>query len=120
YIEQVQAVTEDIRRGRYYQLNLLRYFLVDLPEPRNLLLRMLRLQSPFSSWYEGDGRGVQLISFSPERFICVNRDAEGFCIQTFPIKGTRPRLADPKADNRIRGELAASSKDHAELAMIVD
>ena len=41
-------------------------------------------------------------------------------VRTRPIKGTRPRSADPTEDQRLLDELLASEKDRAELAMIVD
>jgi len=58
-----------------------------------------------------------LVSSSPERFLSLDamRQAE-----SRPIKGTRPRSADPVQDARLRAELAASEKDRAENVMIVD
>ncbi|MBS9765272.1 chorismate-binding protein, partial [Pseudomonas mosselii] len=53
---------------------------------------------------------------SPERFIHL---ADGM-IQTRPIKGTLPRLADADADRQQAETLAASPKDRAENLMIVD
>jgi para-aminobenzoate synthetase component 1 len=41
-------------------------------------------------------------------------------VQTRPIKGTRPRAADPARDAALVRELAASPKDRAENLMIVD
>ncbi|SQC92771.1 Para-aminobenzoate synthase component 1 [Cedecea neteri] len=41
-------------------------------------------------------------------------------IQTRPIKGTLPRLADPQADAGQAERLANSPKDRAENLMIVD
>jgi para-aminobenzoate synthetase component 1 len=41
-------------------------------------------------------------------------------VETRPIKGTRPRLHDPKADRQAAEELLASPKDRAENVMIVD
>lgn len=57
-----------------------------------------------------------ILSLSPERFIKLERQR----IETRPIKGTLPRLADPNAD-RLQGEkLAQSPKDRSENLMIVD
>jgi para-aminobenzoate synthetase component 1 len=70
--------------------------------------------APFSAFFStpfGD-----ILSSSPERFLRV---ADGR-VETRPIKGTRPRLADEIADRRQREELAASAKDRAENVMIVD
>ena len=41
-------------------------------------------------------------------------------METRPIKGTRPRAADPVLDRENAHELVTSEKDRAELAMIVD
>jgi para-aminobenzoate synthetase component 1 len=61
-------------------------------------------------------QGLALISNSPERFIQLQN---GEAI-TQPIKGTRPRGADPAADAAAAAELMASDKDRAENLMIVD
>ncbi len=41
-------------------------------------------------------------------------------MRTHPIKGTRPRGADPASDAALAAELAASEKERAENVMIVD
>ncbi len=41
-------------------------------------------------------------------------------MRTKPIKGTRPRSADPTRDAQLAYELQTSSKEHAELIMITD
>ena len=71
-------------------------------------------RAPFSAFMRLSGHGV--LSLSPERFLQLRHRK----IQTRPIKGTLPRLADPESD-RLQGEiLAASPKDRAENLMIVD
>src|SRR5207253_9208515 len=52
----------------------------------------------------------------PERFVHLRRGE----VETRPIKGTRPRVADPEEDRRQIDELLASPKDRAENIMIVD
>ena len=57
-----------------------------------------------------------LLSFSPELFVALSgREAK-----VKPMKGTRPRMADPQADAAMAEELATSIKDRAENLMIVD
>lgn len=59
---------------------------------------------------------ARILSSSPERFL----EVRGGRVETRPIKGTRPRSADPAHDRLLAQELAASPKDRAENLMIVD
>ena len=61
--------------------------------------------------------GVSVLSSTPERFLQVT--ASGV-VESRPIKGTRPRSADPREDARLRSDLAVNEKDRAENLMIVD
>jgi para-aminobenzoate synthetase component 1 len=70
--------------------------------------------APFSAFL--DLPYGKLLSSSPERFLKVS----GGHVQTKPIKGTRPRAADPIADRANADALRASAKDRAENVMIVD
>jgi para-aminobenzoate synthetase component 1 len=58
------------------------------------------------------------VSNSPERFLALI-DPGDLSIETRPIKGTRPRGADPPSTPADR-RAAASAKDRAENLMIVD
>ncbi|RME73927.1 MAG: anthranilate synthase component I family protein [Planctomycetota bacterium] len=60
--------------------------------------------------------GHTVLSASPERFVRV----VGRRCESWPIKGTRARSADPVRDAQAAETLRRSSKDRAELAMIVD
>lgn len=57
-----------------------------------------------------------LLSFSPELFVALN----GAEAKVKPMKGTRPRAADPAVDRAWAEDLATSVKDRAENLMIVD
>jgi para-aminobenzoate synthetase component 1 len=61
--------------------------------------------------------GANILSRSPELFFALDG---GGGIETRPMKGTAPRLADPDADAAARAALARSPKDRAENLMIVD
>jgi para-aminobenzoate synthetase component 1 len=61
--------------------------------------------------------GEAILSASPERFLRL--DPQGH-VETRPIKGTRPRHHDPRADADAAAELVSSPKDRAENVMIVD
>ena len=116
YGKAIARIKDYIASGDVYQVNLTQRFETALPcEPYSLYQRLrARSPAPFAS-YLSFGQ-VQVVSSSPERFITV-RDRR---IETRPIKGTRPRSADPIVDARLAAELLASEKDRAELLMIVD
>lgn len=71
-------------------------------------------RAPFSAFLRLENSTI--LSLSPERFIQLQQQV----IQTRPIKGTLPRLADPKQDAAQAEKLRTSSKDQAENLMIVD
>ena len=57
-----------------------------------------------------------MLSFSPELFVALS----GHEAKVKPMKGTRPRAADPAVDRAWAEDLATSVKDRAENLMIVD
>jgi len=70
--------------------------------------------APFAAFFDcGD---YQVASSSPELFLRLS----GPHILTRPIKGTRPRGADPARDAQLAYELQTSAKELAELVMITD
>jgi para-aminobenzoate synthetase component 1 len=119
YETAVADVVKRVLAGEIFQANIARAWTGRLAagaDPFDLFVK-LRAQSPapFSAYLRLPGRAV--VSNSPERFLKV--DAAG-AILTQPIKGTRPRGADPREDARLAAELLASDKDRAENLMIVD
>jgi anthranilate/para-aminobenzoate synthase component I len=70
--------------------------------------------APFAAFMDcGD---FQIASSSPEQFLRMS----GSHVVTRPIKGTRPRDADPTRDAQLAYELQTSTKELAELVMITD
>ncbi len=116
YMKAIERAKEYIRSGDIYQVNLSQRFMIELKEPPFSLYSRLRTVSPapFSSYLNfGD---LTILSSSPERFLKIRGD----CIETRPIKGTRPRGRDASQDISLERELLASEKDRAEHVMIVD
>ena len=114
----VSHVVERIASGEIFQMNLCRRLETRVLK-RHLwpLYLRLRAASPAERGAFLDlGRGRTVLSISPERFLVV-KDRE---VETRPIKGTRPRGADPRQDRALARELLESEKDRAELTMIVD
>ncbi len=145
FISKVQRAQQYIRAGDIYQVNLSQRLTVNLsrwgeaPDEPNLppasnpdpvrtdarptdeftgwdFFQKLSAVSPapFSAFLDcGD---FEIASSSPEQFLRLS----GAHIVTRPIKGTRPRDADPTRDAQLAYELQTSPKELAELVMITD
>jgi len=134
FLAAVDRAQRYIRAGDIYQVNLSQRLTVKLPRwseatdepargdarPSNrtgweLFQRLAAVSpAPFSAFLDcGD---LQIASSSPEQFLRLS----GSHIQTRPIKGTRPRAADPTRDAQLAYELQTSPKELAELVMITD
>ncbi|MGB9919897.1 MAG: aminodeoxychorismate synthase component I [Moorellales bacterium] len=116
YVRAVARAREYIFAGDIFQVNFTQRFQAPLTtDPFALYLRLRRLNpAPFAAYLNLPE--LKVASSSPERFLCLR----GRRVETRPIKGTRPRGADPATDRARKRELWASEKDRAELAMIVD
>ncbi|MEC8553565.1 MAG: anthranilate synthase component I family protein [Planctomycetota bacterium] len=116
YRSAVGEAVEYIHAGDVFQINLSQRLLTRATASSPELYMHLRKVSPAPfSGYADFGR-IQVISSSPERFLRLD---DG-CIETRPIKGTRPRLSDPTADRGMGTLLEVSEKDRSENVMIVD
>ncbi len=116
YDEKFQRVQAYLQSGDCYQVNLAQRFQASYEGDEWQAFTRLNAQNraPFSAFVRLDEGAI--LSLSPERFIHLY-DGN---IQTRPIKGTLPRLADAQADRQQAERLAASPKDRAENLMIVD
>ncbi|MDR6679465.1 aminodeoxychorismate synthase component I [Pseudomonas oryzihabitans] len=116
YRQRIEAIQAYIAAGDCYQVNFAQRFRAPFqgsPWTAYLALRAA-CPTPFSGYLALDAGA--LLSHSPERFLRVSRGQ----VETRPIKGTRPRRADPAADAAEADALLASPKDRAENLMIVD
>ncbi|MCK5915388.1 MAG: anthranilate synthase component I [Deltaproteobacteria bacterium] len=80
------------------------------------IYRALRLINPSPYLFHFNFNGERLIGSSPELLVRKN----GSRVAVRPIAGTRPRGADPEADQRLAEELLADPKEVAEHIMLVD
>jgi len=117
YLRAVEEVRRNIALGEVYQANLCQRFEAAYRgDPFELFAgSTTRSPAPRSAFLESGS--LALVSASPETFLRVSPDGK---VETWPIKGTRPRGATPEEDRRSAAELLASEKDRAELVMIVD
>jgi len=118
YLEVCRKALDSIREGRFYQINLLRFFKVLISSRDRFVDHWLRFSGDQGALLIDENR--EIFSYSPEQFVVLNRAVCPPRIETYPIKGTRRRSPDPQIDAELRTDLETSSKDRAELSMIID
>ena len=118
YVSAVRRAKEYIAAGDIYQVNLSRKLEAPCHAPDGLfkLYQKLRTSSPAPLATYMNLCGREVLSSSPETFLNLS----GQEVETRPIKGTRPRFADPELDSRSAFDLRQSEKETAELVMITD
>ncbi|HEX3889566.1 MAG TPA: aminodeoxychorismate synthase component I, partial [Verrucomicrobiae bacterium] len=116
FISKVRRAQKYIRAGDIYQVNLSHRLMAQTALSGRELFEKLSAVSPapFSAFL--DCGEFQLASSSPEQFLRMS----GSQIVTRPVKGTRPRDADPTRDAQLAYELQTSAKELSELVMITD
>ncbi|ADU69541.1 aminodeoxychorismate synthase component 1 [Pantoea sp. At-9b] len=116
YAQRFAVVQAYIQAGDCYQVNLAQRFQARYQGDEWQAFQHLNQtnRAPFSAFLRLPQSTI--LSLSPERFLSLQQQV----IETRPIKGTRPRMADPVADRQQAAELAHAEKDRAENLMIVD
>ncbi|MFN3931967.1 MAG: anthranilate synthase component I family protein [Brevundimonas sp.] len=119
YVDAVADVVARIAAGDLFQANIARAWSGELrpgADPFDVMLRLADRAAAYGAFWRLGDRAI--VSNSPELFLTF--DPRSRRIETRPIKGTRPRHADPARDAALAAELEASAKDRAENLMIVD
>ncbi|RFC47548.1 MAG: Anthranilate/para-aminobenzoate synthases component I [Verrucomicrobia bacterium] len=118
YLRRVRRALDYIAAGDIYQVNLAQRFSGKWPAGLSSYGLYLALRevspAPYAAFLKFGER--EILSSSPEQFLKMS----GRDVWTRPIKGTRPRFADPARDARSAAELISSDKENAELVMITD
>ncbi|MEU7487193.1 aminodeoxychorismate synthase component I [Streptomyces sp. NPDC042319] len=117
YLDLIDAAQRQIRAGETYEVCLTNMLTgtADLDPWESYRFLRETSPAPFSALLRfGD---LSVLSTSPERFLKVGADGVA---ESKPIKGTRPRSADPREDQELHDELLTSEKERAENLMIVD
>ena len=117
YTDGVRRVLDYLAAGDVFQVNLSRGWRARFDEgldPARLHDRLVEANpAPFAGVFAHAEWAVA--SASPERLVSVRGDI----VETRPIAGTRPRVAEDDDASRIR-ELIAHPKERAEHVMLVD
>jgi anthranilate/para-aminobenzoate synthase component I len=129
FLDGVRRILDYLQAGDAYQVNLSRRLRATvMPGDPTALAAALGAgaPAPHAAFIAGVSEGaaadaltdsLTILGNSPERFLSLGADG---AVETRPIKGTRPRVADADADREIAAELAGAAKDRAEHVMIVD
>lgn len=108
YVHAVGQILEDIRAGRYYELNFTQRFeAASIVHPAMLFCRLMDRLKPAYGFY-GRFDGEHIVSASPELFL----HKKGAVIQTCPIKGSFSQSPGESESDRVKLE--------AEHIMVVD
>jgi anthranilate synthase component 1 len=117
FLRGVDKVHDYLRAGDVFQVNLSRAWCAEFvapPQPAALYSRLRRANpAPFAGLLAFEDWAMA--SSSPERLVSVR----GHSVETRPIAGTRPRLANDDEAAMIL-ELMAHPKERAEHVMLID
>lgn len=117
YRDAFNSLKKHILRGDIYEVNLCQEFYAD-DAKLNPLEAYIELNAvsptPFSCFFKHDE--IAIMSASPERFLCRDKDL----VISQPIKGTAPRGRTEAEDQNIIEKLKSSPKERSENIMIVD
>lgn len=116
YENAFSSVNAYLHAGDCYQINLAQRFAARASGDAFEAYCILRQLSPapYSAFLSLPH--VQVLCASPELFLSVDQGV----VETRPIKGTRPRVADAQQDALLIKDLRTNLKDRAENLMIVD
>jgi anthranilate/para-aminobenzoate synthase component I len=129
HVARVARARELILAGDLYQVNLARRIGVTFEGDVLTLYQRLCQAAPSRYAALMDVAGIHVVATSPELLLRAAPMRQGapdgawprFAeLVTEPIKGTRPRGADARADAALVRALEADAKERAELAMIID
>lgn len=116
YLRDLAEINDYVHAGDVYQVNYAQHFRA--PYQGNTLDAYRRLRqfapAPYSGYFQLDDKAI--LCHSPEQFL----EVKGRHVRSSPIKGTAPRSANQRLDQRNAEVLQASEKDRAENLMIVD
>ncbi|MEO1658596.1 MAG: anthranilate synthase component I family protein [Pseudomonadota bacterium] len=118
YQQRVQNIRQRITRGDVFQVNYSHRQTAAFAPGTGRLVDQLPWADALNARYGAffDMGETAIISASPELFLSLDGDL----LASEPVKGTRPRHADPVLDQRALDDLKADEKDRAENIMITD
>jgi anthranilate synthase component 1 len=117
YVAGVAACKEHIAAGDAFQIVLSQRHVRATARTPAAVYRAVRAVNPSPYMFFIEDGEQALVGASPETHVSL--DGERIA-RLRPIAGTRPRAADPAADDALARELEADEKERAEHLMLVD
>ncbi|MFI6688332.1 aminodeoxychorismate synthase component I [Streptomyces sp. NPDC050485] len=117
YLRLIDECREEATRGESYEICLTNMAESDTTTTPWDGYRRMRRAAPAPYGALLSFGGLSVLSTSFERFLRIDRHGR---MDSRPVKGTRPRGADPGQDAALRADLLVNAKDRAENLMIVD
>lgn len=116
YLNNVQAIRQQIEAGDFYELNYCNEFFAKgyIPPVQTFLTLNQKAQTPFSCFFKSNDK--YLLCASPERFL----KKEGHTLVSQPIKGTIRKGSTQTENEQLKQQLQNDDKEQAENVMIVD
>lgn len=117
YLKTVIQLKEHIQRGDIYEVNYCTEFFAEnvIPDLSRTWKNLSeKSPMPFSACFETEQ--FALLSASPERFLCTDKNK----VTVQPMKGTIRRGKDAEEDEMLKQQLRADPKEQSENVMIVD
>lgn len=117
YLNMVKKAKDFIYKGDVFQVVLSRNVRFSIRGDPLYVYRSLRRINPSPYMYFlKTGHGLQIIGSSPEMLLRVSNSY----LETYPIAGTRPIVAQPEINEKLMKELLNDRKEIAEHTMLVD
>lgn len=114
--DMVMKAKDYIEAGDILQVVIARKYEFDVKGDLLRFYKALRKINPSPYMYFLKMGRRKIIGSSPEMLLRVT----GRQVETYPIAGTRPRLANKKENEKLTKELLADKKENAEHVMLVD
>jgi menaquinone-specific isochorismate synthase len=114
YLEAVRLTAQAVREKKIDKAVIARDIFVMTNFPFDVRAILQRLKASFGSSYRYLFDGF--LGASPELLVAV----EGNKVSSHPLAGTAPRTGNPTIDQKIAGELIASTKNQLEHRIVID
>jgi anthranilate synthase component 1 len=112
----VETAKEQITAGDIFQVVLSKRYDFELLGDLSIFYEALSQINPSPYMYFLKFGDRRIVGSSPEMLVRV----ENRQVETFPIAGTRPHLADRQANAKLTKEMLSDPKERAEHTMLVD